>query len=113
MNSPTIRSAPESSAGRPATVTPNTTSSRPVSRPSSTPNAVCTIVFSVSACSRPSRTSDRVSGASSARSTRSGTTVACVCDDRGASRVPSSRPDSASRQACSDAAWSCAAMNDR
>ena len=29
MNSPTIRSMPAISAGRPATVTPNTTSSRP------------------------------------------------------------------------------------
>ena len=49
MNSPTIRSTPASSAGRPATVTPNTTSSRPVSRPSSTPEAACSNVFSVTA----------------------------------------------------------------
>ena len=63
MNSPTIRSAPASSAGRPATVTPNTTSSRPVSRPSSTPNAVCISVFSVSACSRAEPASERVSAA--------------------------------------------------
>ena len=34
MNSPTMLSMPAISGGRPATVTPNTTSSRPVSRPS-------------------------------------------------------------------------------
>ena len=50
MNSPTICSTPESSAGRPETVTPNTTSSRPVSRPSSTPNVAWISVFKVTAC---------------------------------------------------------------
>ena len=45
MNSPTMCSTPASSAGRPATVTPNTTSSRPLSRPSSMPHAVCSTVF--------------------------------------------------------------------
>ena len=35
MNSPTMLSMPGISGGRPATVIPNTTSSRPVSRPSS------------------------------------------------------------------------------
>ena len=39
MNRPTIDSIPGSSAGRPDTVAPNTTSSRPVTRPSSTPQA--------------------------------------------------------------------------
>ena len=34
-------STPASSAGRPATVTPNTTSSRPLSRPSRMPHAAC------------------------------------------------------------------------
>ena len=39
MNSPTMLSMPAISGGRPATVTPNTTSSRPVSRPSRMPQA--------------------------------------------------------------------------
>ena len=56
-------STPASSAGRPATVTPNTTSSRPLSRPSRMPHAVCITVFSVSACSRAGRLSEALSAA--------------------------------------------------
>ena len=64
MNRPTIRSTPASSGGRPATVTPKTTSSRSVSRPSSTAQVPCTNVFSVSprlraeACRRPVSSAD-------------------------------------------------------
>ena len=61
MNSPTMCSTPASSAGRPATVTPNTTSSRPVNRPSRMPHAVCITVFSVTACSRAARLSAALS----------------------------------------------------
>ena len=53
MNSPTICSMPAISGGRPATVTPNTTSSRPLSRPSSIPHAAWIRVLSVSPCRRP------------------------------------------------------------
>ena len=63
MNSPTMCSTPASSAGRPATVTPNTTSSRPLSRPSRMPQAACITVFSVSACSRACRFSAALSAA--------------------------------------------------
>ena len=50
MNSPTMLSMPAISGGRPATVTPNTTSSRPVSRPSRMPQAAWIKVFSVRPC---------------------------------------------------------------
>ena len=50
MNSPTMLSMPAISGGRPATVTPNTTSSRPVSRPSRMPQAAWTTVLSVRPC---------------------------------------------------------------
>ena len=94
MNSPTIRSMPAISGGRPATVTPNTTSSRPVSRPSSIAHAACRIVFSVSALlARACRLSAAVSARSSAsvdllghrRGLRLRSTAAH-------SRVPSSSP---------------------
>ena len=47
MNSPTMLSMPAISGGRPATVTPNTTSSRPVSRPSRIAQAAWMKVLSV------------------------------------------------------------------
>ena len=72
MNSPTMCSTPASSAGRPATVTPNTTSSRPLSRPSSTPHAACISVFSVTACSRAVRSSAALSAAPSGSTICSG-----------------------------------------
>jgi hypothetical protein len=47
MNSPTIVSTPGSSGGRPDTVAPKSTSSRPVTDASSSPQAPCTRVFIV------------------------------------------------------------------
>ena len=47
MNSPTIDSTPASSAGRPDTVIPKTTSALPVYRLSSNPHAPCRIVLTV------------------------------------------------------------------
>ncbi len=56
MNSPTIDSASGNSAGRPETVAPKTTSSRPVRFASRTAQAPCTTVLTVtpsSAAIRP------------------------------------------------------------
>ena len=50
MNSPTMLSMPAISGGRPATVTPNTTSSRPVRRPSRIAQAAWMKVLSVRPC---------------------------------------------------------------
>ena len=62
MNSPTMLSMPAISGGRPATVTPNTTSSRPVRRPSRIAQAAWMKVFSVRPCWRACRVSAAVSG---------------------------------------------------
>ena len=61
MNSPTMVSMPAISGGRPATVTPNTTSSRPVSRPSRMPQAAWMKVLSVRPWVRACRVSAVVS----------------------------------------------------
>ena len=105
MNSPTMLSMPAISGGRPATVMPNTTSSRPVSRPSRIAHAACIKVLSVRPCARACRVnavvrlslSDSVicSGATGTR-LRSG----------GATCVPSSSPAKASCQAAIAAARS-------
>ena len=112
MNSPTICSMPAISGGRPATVTPNTTSSRPLSRPNSIPHAAWIRVLERRPCRRACWLSSVVrvslsrcvicSGATGARA-RSG----------GASRVPSSSPANASCQAASAAARSWAAIHAR
>ncbi|GAA1691891.1 hypothetical protein GCM10009680_34170 [Streptomyces yatensis] len=54
MNSPFIVSTPGSSGGRPDTVVPKTTSSRPDCRASSSAQAPCTTVFRVSPSPRAS-----------------------------------------------------------
>ena len=112
MNSPTMPSMPAISGGRPATVTPNTTSSRPLSRPSRIAHAAWIKVFSVSPCSRACRVSAAVSGSlsdsvicSGATGTRPGS-----C---GAKRVGSSSPAKAARQAASAAPRSCPAIHAR
>ena len=63
MNRPTMLSMPATSAGRPATVTPNRTSERPLNRDSRTPHAACSSVFSV----RPSRARQRAQARHRAR----------------------------------------------
>src|ERR1700743_3260899 len=63
MNNPTISSTPSSSAGRPDTTWPNTTSPTLLYLPSNIPHPVCTIVLKVtphspdscSSCLAPSR----------------------------------------------------------
>ena len=69
MNRPTISSTPSSSAGRPDTVVPNTTSSSPAQRESSSPHAPCSSVLSVTCARRASSSSRRVrpSGSDSVR----------------------------------------------
>ena len=72
-------SMPAISGGRPATVTPNTTSSRPVMRPSRMAQAACSMVLSVRPCRRASRLSAAVSVSLSASVICSGA-PACARD---------------------------------
>jgi hypothetical protein len=70
MNSPARSSIPAISGGRPDTVVPKTTSSRPASWPSTSPQAACTAVLSVTPRSRTRATSPAViCSDSSARTT--------------------------------------------
>jgi hypothetical protein len=99
-NRPIIASTPSTSDERPDTVVPKTTSSRPVSRPSTSPHAPWTTVFSVRSCARAAATSP-----SAGTSTVSD--AGSVADETaGASSVGSSTSDSAARQAASAASWS-------
>ena len=114
MNSPTMLSMPAISGGRPATVTPNTTSSRPVMRPSRMRPGRLHHVLSVTPCRRAAATSAAVCVSSRvtvrsapAQSRRDG------CRRCGATCVASSRPASASCQAATAASRSCAASQDR
>ncbi|KLL96097.1 hypothetical protein NJ76_19260 [Rhodococcus sp. IITR03] len=97
MNNPTIASMPGICGGRPETVAPNTTSVRPVSAPSTTPQAVCTRVLTVTpravavSCSR----TDRPVSRSRSRSSEIPAVVPGRCC--GASRVGSSTPARARR----------------
>ncbi|CAM4520646.1 hypothetical protein COEX109129_39375 [Corallococcus exiguus] len=50
MKRPTMPSTPSSSAGRPATVAPKTTSPSPACRPSTSAQAPCASVFTVTCC---------------------------------------------------------------
>ena len=74
MNSPTMVSMPAISGGRPATVTPNTTSSRPVSRPSRIAQAAWMTLLRVSPWVRACRVSAAVSSSLSVSPTCSGMT---------------------------------------
>ncbi len=72
MNSPTMVSMPAISGGRPATVTPNTTSSRPVSRPSRIAQAAWMMLLRVSPWARVCRVSATVNSSLSANEICSG-----------------------------------------
>ncbi len=65
-------STPGSSGGRPLTVTPNTTSSRPVRCDSTRPQAPWITVFTVNPCDRAKRVSAALAASSSEKSIRSG-----------------------------------------
>ena len=93
-----MRSMPAISGGRPATVMPNTTSSRPVSRPSRIAHAACMNVLSVRPCARACRVSAAVSVSLSDSVTCSGATGTRLRSG-GATCVPSSSPAKASCQA--------------
>ena len=67
MNKPTIDSTPDSCAGRPATVAPNTTSCDPLYRLRSRAHAPSTTVFSVTWCVRANRCTAAVSSTERAR----------------------------------------------
>ncbi|CAM4183888.1 hypothetical protein NORO109296_22200 [Nocardiopsis rhodophaea] len=104
MNRPTIDSMPATSAVRPDTVLPNSTSDRPVSAPSSRPQAPCTTVLRVRPFSRARAVRSAV---------RRGGRAVVTMSGRGASssgastnRVGSSTPASAARQAWRAASWS-------
>ncbi len=103
MNRPTMRSTPGSSGGRPDTIAPNTTSSRPVSRDSRTPQSAWSTVLTVTPRRRASLVSVRVSSASSSIHTFSGGTGTVTA---GATRVGSSRPSRARSHASRAAARS-------
>ncbi len=68
MNMPTADSLPNSSAGRPDTVVPKTTSPLPVNAPSRRPQAACSTMFMVVFCERANCSTERVT--SIGRSTR-------------------------------------------
>ncbi len=112
MHRPTSDSTPGTSGGRTAAVAPNTTSSRPVSRPSSSPHATCTRVFSVSPEERARPVSRAVNPAGTSRQNSRGTTAVRPYAS-GASNVGSATPASASRHAARAAVVSCAVSQAR
>ncbi len=68
IKSPTTFSTPGSSAGRPETVPPKSTSSRPLCRLSNNPHAPCKSVFIVNCCSWANVSRSRVNVDGSSRS---------------------------------------------
>ena len=107
-----MRSMPAISGGRPATVTPNTTSSRPVRRPSMIAHAVWMKVLSVRPCRRACLLNAAVSGSVNNTLICSGATGIRPAS-AGAIRVASSSPANVSRQAATAAARSCPAIQVR
>ena len=101
MNSPTMLSMPATSAGRPATVTPNTTSSRPLRRPSRiAPRRLQQRVQRHPLPARLPRSAPRsASRRATARSARGATAAARPRAARRQHACASSSPASASRQA--------------
>ncbi|MQY32043.1 hypothetical protein NRB56_76600 [Nocardia sp. RB56] len=97
MNRPTMDSTPASPAGRPDTVVPNNTSSRPVNRPSNTPHAVCTTVFTVTPDSAATATSRAVAASPSPNRYSPARLVISRPDCGRVSNVGSDTPDSARR----------------
>ena len=102
MNRPTMLSMPAISGGRPATVTPNTTSSRPVSRPSSIAHGALDVgVERQAACprQRPAARRSALAGAHlhplgghrCARPRLAASSVAVLAADKARSRPPPSR----------------------
>ncbi len=105
MNRPIIDSTPGSSGGRPATVVPKTTSSRPVSRASSRAHMPWSTVFVVRPRPRVSSVSRRVRSSLSSKRMRSGTAGART-SSAGTTLVGSSTPASSARHAARAAALS-------
>ncbi|GLV72891.1 hypothetical protein Shyhy02_08940 [Streptomyces hygroscopicus subsp. hygroscopicus] len=115
MNIPTIDSTPASSAGRPETVVPKTTSRSPLYRDSSSAQAPCTTVLTVSP---PPRAVSR-----SRRDTSALSDTATVAEDRArwdstarrsrGSGVGAVKPASRSRQWRSASCPSCSASQRR
>ncbi len=97
MNSPIIDSTPVSSAGRPDTVVPSTTSVRPVIRPSTMPHAACTRMFIVTPRCRDNSVNRAVSPPGNGMTTSSGTT-GTRAGSAGATKVGPSIPARSSRQ---------------
>ncbi|PQM44793.1 hypothetical protein C1Y40_05045 [Mycobacterium talmoniae] len=97
INSPTMVSAPGTSAGRPETVTPKVTSGRPVSEHSSCAYAACKTVLTVVWRERASSLTARVvcSGSRNASAPR----VPTFVRSGGPTRVGDSNPSNTSRQA--------------
>ncbi len=105
MNRPTIVSTPVSSGGRPLTVTPNTTSSRPVRWDRTRAQAPWITVLTVSPFDLANRVSAALAASSSTKSIRSGAAVSAPRS--GATMLGVSNPANASVQA------SCAASRPR
>lgn len=103
-------STPSTSAARPDTVIPKSTSPCPVSCRSTSPQATCITVPSVTPAARARSVSAAVRAALSLRTTRSGTTVPRA---RGATSVGPSIPESASAQASRDHSWSTSPSQSR
>lgn len=91
-------SIPGSSGGRPLTVTPNTTSSRPVRWDRTSPQQPWITVFTVSPLDRANRVSAALAASSSEKSIRSGAAVSAPRP--GATMLGASSPANASVQAC-------------
>ena len=104
INSPTIESAPATSAGRPETAAPKTTSCWPVSEVSSCAKPACSTVLTVVWCERANSLRARVVCAA----TRCDATPRRPNPTRpaGPTRVGVSKPANTSPQAARAATWS-------
>ncbi len=112
MNMPIIWSTPGTSAGRPETVAPNTTSSRPVIPARDSAQAAERTVFRVTPEPRANDRSRSLVSSPSAMSTTSAVT-GCRVGSAGATRVAWSRPDRWARQAARAASPSVPASQRR
>ena len=109
MNMPTMDSTPGSSAGRPETVVPNTTSRSPLYLDSNSAQAPCTTVFTVNPCRLAVRRSRSDSSAANAIRTSSDDSARCAsagCRSYG-NGVGVSNPASTRRQYASASPRSC------
>ncbi|GAA2611277.1 hypothetical protein GCM10010424_74580 [Streptomyces lienomycini] len=102
MNSPTIDSTPGTCGLRPETTEPNTTSRRPVARPSTTPHAASSSVFTVTPNSRartPSPPDNPADASTTTRRGNRGTRAASTPTNRVAPSSPASSRRHAPRAA--------------